>query len=417
MTVSDNKLTNFLKFISVLLVMTMLAFLCGCTQGSAPKSGIEIIPKEDSYEYADEAEAYAKSVMHSFLYSLETKNGTEKISAKRAEEIKKNAEKVYALLPNTLTPNEHMQFYKILAQHTSKIADGINMLLSGDVKTGFERLEEPYLDFSSEHYKEFLATAVYNIACNDYEEKYQAQIDSYELYGKDYMLDIALRYKERKSVLEGDIGVKGIEQLIEHFFIIGDLFYGNALESSTLSGFTNEEILLFMEAINLGELEITEKGYELLLQTYAEAAIVNQNKTFFEKVIFAASQNGDITSFSAFVKEIAFLVGDAQSSLSSEDVELLREGKMSDFLCRCIENFDESDWARFDEICNLEIRRDEYTALAVSYYGDDFSAYMDTLSVKTIEELKLSVGKDNFNQTLKEYIAGICPAFSYGMNF
>ena len=71
---------------------------------------------------------------------------------------------------------------------------------------------------------------------------------------------------------------------------------------------------------------------------------------------------------------------------------------------------------KLDKALKTEINSDSYIKLAKNYYGEDFNKYLESYETASIEELKASMGSEYFYQTLKEYISGICPAFSYDMN-
>ena len=85
-------------------------------------------------------------------------------------------------------------------------------------------------------------------------------------------------------------------------------------------------------------------------------------------------------------------------------------------LSKCADVIREID-PDFCGINEINHYKDEYVKIAKEYYGSDFEEYLQSMQGASIDELKQACGTDSFNQTLKEYIFGICPAFSYNMNF
>lgn len=409
---------GYVKIIySIVSFAFAMLLICSCAKTPTIKTDIEITPQKEAYTYDSTIVSYAQNAIYTCLYEYETLNGGKELDSKEIEKLHTKAEKLQKTIPCTLEPSKYSELFVSLSTHSSEIVDGYMLLKNGDTVNGFSKLKKAYLALSNIASAEFVGEALYNAAIAGYEEKYSLQMEAYEKYGQKYMLDKANEYLNRRDTLVNDVGKESLSRLIRYFFLVGDLFYGNAFENGQINGFTNEEILIFIQSVDLSELAITEKGYELLLTTYGEAIIVDKSKTFFDKVMFEATQNKDVEKLAYFIKEMTILMSKAQEKMQSDDIELLRNGKSREFLFKCIERFDESDWKCFEKITSQEINVDDYNTLAISYYGEEFEAYLQDYKTVSLDELKASCGTDGFNQALKEYIAGICPAFSYDMNY
>lgn len=413
----NTKKSFILRLISVAIMTLMLAFLLsGCTHKKVTQTDITVTPSDEDYEYSAASVSYAQNAVYSCLYAYEK----EKSGAPNQEKInslKKQAEKIQKSFPKTLEPKKYDSLFISLNANSDKIAKGL-VLLGGDEKIkGFEELKGAYLALTDTVDGEYIGELIYNAALAAYDEKYEAQISAYEKYGQQYMLERANEYAERKQTFISDIGAENVSNLIEYALLIGDLYCGTAFDGDEISSFTNEEILIFFKSLDISCITVSARGYELILETYAETVIVDKSKSFFDKVIFEAERNGDVSKFAVAIFEAASLIAESQGKLTTADIELLRQGSFDELIFALIERFDDSDWARFDSALTQEINKEAYNALAKSYYGEGFDIYLQAGKSATLEELKASCGTDSFNKTLKEYIFGICPAFSYNMNF
>ena len=413
----NTKKSFILRLISAVIMTLMLAFfVSGCSKKGVVQTDITVAPSDEDYEYSEASISYAQNAIYSCLYAYEK----EKSGAPNQEKInslKKQAEKIQKAFPKTLEPKKYDSLFISLNANSDKIAKGL-VLLGGDEKiNGFEALKGAYLALTDTVDGEYIGELLYNAALVAYDEKYEAQISAYEKYGHEYMLDKANEYAEYKQVFISDIGAENVSRLIEYSLLIGDLYCGTAFDGDEISSFTNEEILIFFKSLDISCITVTALGYELILNSYAETVITDKSKSFFDKVIFEAARNGDISKLAVAIFEASSLIAESQAKLTTADIELLRQGSLDELIFTMIERFDEDAWARFDSALTQEINKEAYNALAKSYYGEGFDNYLQAGKSATIEDLKSSCGGDSFNKTLKEYIFGICPAFSYDMNF
>lgn len=406
-----------IKILSLaMLFLIALPLACGCTSDSEMKSNIEITPKKESYTYDEEAISYAKNAIYTCLYNYEALNST-KISEKDIAKMKSKAEKIQKSLPATISQKDYKSLFYTISQNSKDIASGFDMINGDDIQGGFEKLKASYLAINKVVDEKYIGEIAYNIILATLDEKHQAQMDAYQKYGYEYMLEKANEYLEMKSTVQNDIGKNNISRIIRYFFFFGDLYYGTAFEGETLKSFTDEEALIFIKSLDLRSLTISEKGYLLIYSVYGESVVGDMKKTFFDKVMFEAYRNGDNEKMAIATKEFVLLIAEAQNSLTLEDISILRNGEGNKFIYKLIEGLDDDGWSRFDRICKQEINKDEYVKIAKEYYGSDFEEYLQSMQGASIDELKQACGTDSFNQTLKEYIFGICPAFSYNMNF
>ena len=399
-----------------MLFVVALPLICSCAKSNVVKTDIEITPKNQSYTYSDESISYAQNAIYTCLYDYEkVREGSE--SQKDIDALQKKSKKIQACLPSTINQEAYYSFFFTLLSNSGDIANGLNMIKNNDVAQGFEKLGKSYHAFTDIVDNSYIAEIIYNYVLVSCDEKYEAQMKAYGKYGHGYLLDKANEYLEMKETIKTDIGKDNLARLIKYFFFVGNLYYGTGFDDAQLISFTDEEILIFIKSIDLSSLSITEKGYELIIASYGESVISDTNKTFFDKVMFEAYSNGDSQQMAVFTREMISLIASAQKDITLDDVAVLKEKKIKAFVYSLIQRFDDEEWERFDNACRQKINAEKYNTLAKSYYKENFEAYLESTSPATIGQLKEACGKDSFNQTLKEYIFGICPAFSYDMKF
>ncbi len=405
---SNVKSKSHMRFLLVLMAILLLLISCSC--GKNPKNEIVITP-ESEYTYSKEYIAYAETVIFNFMCDIKGINQSE------IDKLQARAEKINNSLPKTLDQKTYYKFYSSLSSHSEQIAQGIKEINGENPTQGFEKIKKAYLELTGIASSEYIGAILYNTMLVILDEKYDAQIKAYEKDDKQIFLDKANEYKANKEILINEIGKENISRLVKHTLFLGDLYYGGAFEDDQIKAFTNEELLIFVKSLDLSELTITEKGYELILSTCGEATILIEEKSFLTKVLFEASKNGDTKQMGTFLKELIAILSSTQEKMTIEDIELLRQNKANEVINRMLSRLENKEWERLDIVCKQEINKDTYNKLASEYYGGEFDEYLSTGRKATINELIDSCGKESFNQTLKEYIFGICPAFSYDMNF
>ena len=125
---------------------------------------------------------------------------------------------------------------------------------------------------------------------------------------------------------------------------------------------------------------------------------------------------GDIADVAAVMNDLVGLMTFIKQNIDGIDVGLLRAGRRGDFLSRAFGKFTDDEWAKFESITTLDLSTSKYELQARRVFGTAFIEYKNGVQVKTLAELRAAVGQEDFYKTLEGYMAGITPAFSYGMN-
>ena len=160
---------------------------------------------------------------------------------------------------------------------------------------------------------------------------------------------------------------------------------------------------------------MSDSGWSLVLSLFAPKSNT-KDTPYVQKLLYTMNNEGDTASIATIMNDFMSLFSFVQKSLGTNDVHLLRSGARDEVLDLAFGKFGENEWALFESITTLKISSSKYESQARRVFGDDFTSYKNTVKTNTLAELRAAVGTDNFYKTLEGYIAGITPAFSYGMN-
>ena len=412
------KKLNIVKAISIFVALLLSTLsLLGCTpQKNTVKDKIEIISKEEIPKYKDSTKQTAKDSVYSLLY-LYKESTSEKITSEDKANMQRLSQAVVNGTESIIDEEKYLLIFEKIDEYSSKIVEGVSQIKASEILDGMNTIKPVYKEISNLGGKKLVGEIIYSLAMCNFDIKYDKQMVAYEKYGESYILDKANDYLRAKEILENEIGISNINVLIEYGFVYAELFAGGALENDLLSEFSDEEILIFIKNLELEKITVGEKGWTMLFAIYGEGAVKSTSKSFFDRAMFSASQNGDVNELGRSTKELLPILAIAQKRLTISDVALLREGKTDAFLVSLISKLTDDEWDSLDKAMPKDFDHDKYVDLAKKHYGEDFSDYLSTYKTSNLEDLKSSQGTDNFYKTLKEYIAGICPAFSYGMDF
>lgn len=401
------------RIVSLCLVMVMAFMLISCFEKTEYTKGINVIKAPESYVYSEAAEQYAELSLYSFLATYEEKKEGKPLTKNQIDALNEKVQSILQRLPDSISEPQYTKFYGALSKCAPEFADGVLMLRTQNKEDAIAKLKKSYILLNEIVGADYIGALIYTYAENELDKKIEAQLKAYEQYGHSYLLEKAEEYQKSKSILNNDIGLKNTTNFVKYVIFVADLYYGGAFEQNKISSFTDEEILILAKSMDLGELTITKEGYNLILSSYAENVLLDKNKSFFDKAIYEAWHNGDIEHFALFIEKSSGFISKLQQGLTMEDIALLRNGKGNEVLISILQNLDSSDWDELDKVMKHEIKKKSYNKIASDYWGSDFDEYEKNHQSATIDELKQAIGKEDFKKVLKEYIAGICPAFSY----
>lgn len=401
----------FERAIALALALVLAATLFGCSIGYVEEppayDGIDI--SGDDVAYSEATEEYATDVIAALIayYAEEARVSAFFNSAKQSEATEKIQQITAA---NLLAEEKYLSFIALLEECGSDVIDEV---LTGE--GGIEKTRALYLELVGKLGVDYIGKTLYEILIWTYEYKYEKNMSEYEKHGYQIHLDDANRALADKATLIDDIGEDKFVEVLKSVMIIPDLLFGGALESEAMSGFSDEEILIFLSHVDFSSLNMSNDGWSLILTTLAPTSD-NSDLPYVYKLLYTMESEGDTANVAQVMNELVELIIFTVDGIDEVGVHLLRGGRRDEFLSLTFEKFSEAEWEKLDRIAGVQLSTSKYELQARRVYGTDFTNYKSAIQIKTLAELRTAVGTADFYTTLEGYIAGITPAFSYGMN-
>ena len=395
----------FFKLTAIILALTCLYSFCGCDKKQQKSKNSIVIAQEENH--SKQTEAYAESVILSILkYAVQKEMGVTPSDAvvKKLTERAKDVQSIIASTP--IHEDVYRTFMSRVKVHGNKVID---VALDYD-ESDFSTIKEVYLDLTSVVGSDYLGGVLYDLCAYTYQYKYEQAILDYEEYGYSFLLLDAKRYQSELNVLKNEVGKNNFITAIKNTFAFADLFLSKGAQSQQLSAFTDTEILLFIKSLDVSSLTITDAGWELLLSY----AIPSDSDNYLLKLLSLMKEH-DLTEGAKALNVGVKLVSNSIDRWTEEDAYLLRQGDFHALIKASFARFDDDDWKLFESATTCEFESEDYEALAMETYGDAYVQYKQNLTVFTLSDLKTAVNEENFYEILRGYVAGISPAFSYGM--
>ena len=395
----------------LLLACIAACGFCGCRQEaqSGEQSGI-LISQEKAHD--KETEAYAQSVVFSMLkYATQKKTGVS-LNEKTLQKLEGLAKDVQTVLANNPLNDELYRTFMEKVEHGGKAA--IDEVLAYTEKDGEEKsftaIKTLYLDLSSTVGADYVGGSLYDLGVYFYQYRYEEAMANYEKYGYTYLKKDAEKYQAEQTALMSGVGKANFTTVVKSGFAFADLAFGEGMQAEQIAAFTDAEVLTFVKKLGLDTLTVNEDGWQWLL-----SYMIPDDGGRYEVKLAKLLKEYDLSEAARSVKISTELLSSIVNKLEEKDVAYLREGDFSSWGQSVFQRFDEADWALFEEMTTLNLHLEYYDALAAETYGAAYVQYKESLTVFTLADLQAAVGTDNFYNVLRGYIAGISPAFSYGM--
>lgn len=394
--------SNFCKWTALLLATISACAFCGCNDngGEASYSGI-VISQEQAH--SKQTAAYAESVIFSML-----KHASVIQSDKVYEKLRKIAKDVQAVMANTPI---HEELYLALIEKLETDGGAVIDELASKGKNGLTATKSMYLDLSSLVGVEYVGSVLYDIGVYFLQYQYEQNIEKYNKYGYNYLKLDAEKYQADKQTLENGIGKENFITVLKSGFAFADLFFGDGMNSEQFTTFTDTEILTFVQGLDLSSLSVTEAGWQLIF-----SRVVPNDGGMYALKLLNAIKDFDLNEGAKVLECVVKLLSNSINRWTETDAALLRAGDISAMVGLAFERFDEADWTLFETMATQQFELEQYDTLAVETYGEAYLQYKENLTARALTDLRAAVGQENFDEVLKEYIAGVFPAISYGGN-
>lgn len=406
----------FKRATCLLIAISLLASLVGCMLGKDrepfPYNGIEIRDElpGDGLSYSENTEEYALEVISGLIDSYVIKAGADAFFGEaKQKEVAQRIQKITA--EELISEDKYISFIKAVEDGGESV---INALASKD-GSGVDEAKELYLELCHMLGSDYIGRTLYRMLIWSYEYSHDKSMAEYEKYGYSYKLEDAEAALRKKDTLIADIGEDNFLLAVRSAMAVPEVIFSGALESEKMAAFSDEEILIFLSYMNFSSLETTKAGWELML-SYSVPKSNTSDTPYISKLTYTMNREGDLEELAGVMSELHSLVIFIQKNMDTLDIALLREGKRDEFLSRAFSKLGDAEWQMLDTFTSIEINSSKYEAQARREFGADFTEYAASIGTYTLDELRAAVGTEDFYKTLEGFIAGISPAFSYGMS-
>lgn len=393
----------------ILMLVFINANLASCIGSqSTVKDGITVEPGAP-LAVSDSAKSCGKEVIEKLLTDYYEANQV----TPAVHEIAAEAERLLALtLEIEIGDKKYIAFTELLGQRGTELILALSEPDGDTVNT----LIDAYLEFSSLISSEYSGNLLYGLALFAYDEKYSDYYTKYEATGKASYKVLADDVSKQKQDFAASIDKTDFSTLCELVFFVRGLFVSGALDTGAIGSLLDAEILMILERFDFSGLDIAPRGYSLLIDYYADTLMMRDETTYFDELLYEANYNGDAERISESMAEVISLLSAVKDSLTAEDIGLIRAGDVGGMLSAAFSRFGDAEYEKISKISLAFEKKSSYLRVGEKFFGEEFTLYRDTHEAKTLDELRLSVGTDEFYSCLEGYVYGISPAFSYGMS-
>ena len=398
------KYNNKLRLSALFLCAIFLLFSCG--GGEIVKTGIDI--SDTKPDFSEETENKSKKLFYSLLEGAYISGGMPTVTEQKEKEFLEFAEQIWAATTDYYISEAQ---YKCIIEEVSANKDKFISLLSGAMQDK-SALRDVYYSLTVGGGSDYAGHTLYNLLLLVMDRSYSQKIERYEKYGYEYLFDEAEQILEKRQMLSEQIGVGNFSSVVRLGIMASELFFGGAFDGLGSVNFSNREILIILQRTDLRHINISKEGYRFLFSLFVPDSS-DGNDSLPDRILLCADGNGDLDKIASIADGFLELIMSVQTRLSDTDAELLKNKRVSELVESIFQSFEESDWQCFRQILSTDIAYRDYEALFAAEYGEDFENYASSGFEVTLNELKASVGSDEFITKLEGYLGGVSPVLSY----
>jgi len=401
------------KMICLLLACTLACAFVACENGDEHVQNGIFISEESPY--SAETQEYAENTFYALLEHYVKKNavgGT--LTPAMQNTVKTQAKQIQEkTAQDRVDESLYIALLDKLNEQGKGVIDELTARLNAEDQ-GLEKTKALYLELSAFLGADYVGALFYDLCVYVYEYKYQKTLDDYEQYGYSFLLDDAKAIKAELDIITKEIGEKNFLSVVKNAFAFSQLIVGESLNSEQLSSFTNAEILTFIKGIDVSSIQIQENGWKWILEK-GIGENTGADSNYFARLASEMKKNGDLENVKTVMGSVVNLLAFAIENLQESDVFSLREKDFKTIFCATFARFSEREWQAFESICACELNKENYDLIATERFGQAYTDYKSAVQTASLETLKGAVGKVEFYETFKGYVAGIMPALAYGM--
>ncbi len=404
---------KFIRALSLLLALALSLSLFGCVKGSEPprlQEGIVISPETP---YSNEAVLYAEETLYPLILRFAQNRGLFLTQSMKTHYRTVASEMAAITAENPVAESLYITALDAIRARGEAVVDELCEYADGK-RDGLSETTALYRSLVALFDSKAVLEVFYDLLLYSYNYRYKDAMEKYAQYGNRKFLREAEAIQAEKRVVTDEIGREAFCMIICQALALTDLFVGGALESEQLDAFRDEEILAFVRRLEIRPLTIGDKGWELILEKVAPAA-VDGAEGHALWLLACARKNGDLPAIADVCNDLSGVGAAVISHLTAAEIAMLREKRNGAALCAVMARFSDAEWACLASVQGVAIDADAYHAAAMKKHGEAYVAYAETLVPMTAEALRQSVSEETFYESLERFVGGISPAFSYGM--
>lgn len=387
------------------MLLTLFTLLFSCEKPEIVKEGIDVIDGGEK-EYSEKSIALAEESIFEVLNSIS--DADEQTLLLDSELLAKSSRGVY------IPEEDYVSFFETVRERSNLIASVFSGKYEG------EELMLLYSDLCGCASSDFVGNLAFCIARYAYSTRYREQMALYESKGENkdryqYILVAAEGVLEKQRVLTEEIGVGNFVSVMELGFFLRGLLVSDAFAEGRLSGFNNEELRILFSKVDFSDIRMSKAGY---LQSFEYMGIIlsaEDGSGYCSELVKSMIYNGDGEELAEIMDEIILLTSTVKSGLTAEDVGYVREKEYRKLCASVFERFSGREYEILGKISTINYNNDSYDRIGAEYYGDAYEEYRKNGVSADLDELRASVGTDDFYTKLEGFVFGMSPAFSFGM--
>ena len=397
----------------------LLAALCafatlGCRKEEHLKEGITLQPNAP---YSEETMLYAKQTFLSLMeaaYSSASGIKIENISPTIRTRLEGYSARVCAItVQKTVVESQYLSMLDTISRDGKAVIDELLALRAGE-STEWGSIRNFYLDLTAIFGSEYVASMFYDICAFIYDAKYDLAMERYEKNPYPWYLEEAETWATEKAIFLASVERTAFSALIRCGVATFELFSNGF--ASLPDAFSDAELLQIVKTLDLEDIVMERAGWSILLSYTLPKEEPLADAPYFVKLRYAVRTSGDYEKLADVMDEMSALALSVTQKMIPTDMQALRTGDYEALANSVFSRFSDADWDAFNTLTSIALSNEQYHALATAEYGASYSEYLASLQSVTFEELRQSLGTEDFYSDLLHYLAGICPAISYEVN-
>lgn len=405
------------KYFLAFLLLFSLCFLASCDGRNTVQNGIEI-KNDEKKEYSEKTLELSENIIFELLCEHNERKNEKAPNASELTRLSEKAKRISSIAVDTdISEALYLKVLDELSKGSPRIAAAFAGLATGDFDA-LRSVTELYHSLFFLAGSSWTGGIVYELCYLYLDECYVRETEEYQASGSAHHKVLADRYKNERDAFREGIGKESFSSLLSLSLFLGAMGREGVIDEGMLSAFSDEEIYSFISHTDFKPIDISPEGYELIFTYLANLFFASDTESYLGELMFnfAKAKNPDVKKAAPYINDVISLVQYSVSSLSTEDIGLIREGEKEELISSIFSRFGSEQWQTVRLISDIGFNSSLYSSIAVRFFGDDFTSYKNSMTKKSFDELYASVGTADFYNTLEGYVFGISPAFSYGMS-